>query len=267
MVVAGHAVLTSLDYHNLTDDGQWELQSFQRGQLSTFLRHIEEGIAVAATDPTALLLFSGGETRSHAGPRSEAQSYWMVAELRGWFGREQGRDWGEAAGSGDPIAEGVGSDGVWSVRSRSSTEEFARDSYENLLFSICRFHELTQAYPSRITVVGFSFKGPRFAQLHRAAIRFPEDRFAYVGINPSTSTSTSEAVAEQEHLNSFLPFSADPYGCLPPLSTKRLQRNPFRRSHGYGHQSSCPQLHALLHHCGPDAFSHPLPWDDVGGDE
>ena len=264
VVVAGHAVLTSLDYHNLTDDGQWELQSFQRGQLSTFLRHIEEGIALAAADPAALLLFSGGETRGHAGPRSEAQSYWMVAELTHWFGRQQGREWEEGV---DVASSGGAADGdsVWSVRSRTSTEEFARDSYENLLFSLCRFHELTMHYPQRITVVGFTFKGPRFAELHRRAVRFPASNFAYVGIDPLTSSSTSAHVAEQERLNSFLPFSADPYGCLPPLSSKRLQRNPFRRSHGYGHQSSCPHLHALIHHCGPEPFALPLPWDEEGG--
>jgi hypothetical protein len=34
-------------------------------------------------------LFSGGETRKDAGPRSEAQSYWAIAESKGWFGESQ----------------------------------------------------------------------------------------------------------------------------------------------------------------------------------
>ncbi|KAL5099892.1 hypothetical protein RYX36_004219 [Vicia faba] len=34
----------------------------------------------------ALLLFSGGVTGKDAGPRSEAQSYWAVADFKGWFG-------------------------------------------------------------------------------------------------------------------------------------------------------------------------------------
>ena len=264
VVVAGHAVLTSLDFHNLTDDAQWELQSFQHGQLSTFLRHIEEGIAVAAADPTALLLFSGGETRGRAGPRSEAQSYWMVAELQRWFGHSGGRDdWDgvQAHAAAAPPQVTPAATAQWSVRSRASTEEFARDSYENLLFSICRFHELTQRYPERITVVGFTFKRARFTQLHRAALRYPHWQFDYIGINPVSTATTTEYVAEQEHVNSFLPFSSDPYGCAPPLSTKRLQRNPFRRSHGYGHQSSCPDLRELIHYCGPAQFAGPLPWD------
>lgn len=39
-----------------------------------------------------------------------------------------------------------------SVRGRALTEEHARDSFENLLFSICRFRELTGHYPVNITV-------------------------------------------------------------------------------------------------------------------
>ena len=38
------------------------------------------------------------------------------------------------------------------VRQRTLTEEHARDSFENLLFSICRFRELTGVYPRNITV-------------------------------------------------------------------------------------------------------------------
>jgi hypothetical protein len=38
------------------------------------------------------------------------------------------------------------------VRWRTLTEEHARDSFENLLFSVCRFRELTGTYPYNITV-------------------------------------------------------------------------------------------------------------------
>ena len=37
-------------------------------------------------------------------------------------------------------------------------EEFARDSYENVLFSIARFKELTGHPPRNVTVVGYEFK-------------------------------------------------------------------------------------------------------------
>lgn len=38
------------------------------------------------------------------------------------------------------------------LRQRALTEEHARDSFENLLFSVCRFRELTGMYPHNITV-------------------------------------------------------------------------------------------------------------------
>ena len=258
IVVTGHAVLTSLDYHNLTDDSQWALQSFQRSQLPTFISHIRRGVELAAADPSAVLLFSGGETRPSAGPRSEALSYWMVAELSNWWQHNtDDRSIAQSDSSASPQVV------QWSVRSRASTEEFARDSYENLLFSICRFHELTQRYPDAITVVGFSFKRDRFLQLHASAMLYPLSQLTYVGLDTSTQQNQSE-LRDSEIVNSYRPFSVDPYGCFPPLSTKRLQRNPFRRSHGYGHSSSCPALTYLLHHCGPARYTGPaLPWQQI----
>lgn len=66
---------------------------------------------------------------------------------------------------------------------RATTEEFALDSYQNLLFSIARFHEFTGHYPRSITVVGYEWKRRRFMELHRAALRWPEERFRYIGID------------------------------------------------------------------------------------
>ena len=83
------------------------------GEAQSFVDHIEMGVKAAAEDPSALLLFSGGQTRREAGPRSEGLSYWVVAEAAGWFNTS-------------------------GVRNRTFTEEHARDSFENLLFGLCR---------------------------------------------------------------------------------------------------------------------------------
>lgn len=48
------------------------------------------------------------------------------------------------------------------VRSRALTEEHARDSFENLLFSVCRFRELTGRYPSNVTVSSLFHKSYLF---------------------------------------------------------------------------------------------------------
>lgn len=67
---------------------------------------------------------------------------------------------------------------------RSTTENYALDSFQNLLFSIARFHEFTGNFPSAITIVGYEFKRPRFTDLHREALRWPIDKFNYIGVDP-----------------------------------------------------------------------------------
>lgn len=93
-----------------------------------------------------------GETRPLAGPLSEAQSYWQIAQYY------------------------LSKTSSSSSLSRIATEEHARDSMENLLFSICRFYELTGKYPEKITVIGFEFKKERFIKIHRAALRYPIEK-------------------------------------------------------------------------------------------
>jgi hypothetical protein len=66
---------------------------------------------------------------------------------------------------------------------RATSENHALDSFQNLLFSIARFHEYTGRWPEHITVVGYEMKRRRFEELHREALRWPASRFTYVGID------------------------------------------------------------------------------------
>ncbi|KAJ9531084.1 hypothetical protein QJQ45_000880 [Haematococcus lacustris] len=115
-MVAGHAVYVGKDYSEASLESSWFLEPYQQlpGEAQSFVEHIRLGVLAAAEDPEAMLLFSGGQTRLAAGPRSEGLSYWVVAEAAGWFN-------------------------TTGVRARSFTEEHARDSFENLLFSMCRY--------------------------------------------------------------------------------------------------------------------------------
>ncbi|GAB4861156.1 hypothetical protein Ancab_036313 [Ancistrocladus abbreviatus] len=233
VMVAGHSVYTSKSCGKVDSEDSWFLESYQKhpGQAATFLEHIQEGVVAVAKDDAALLLFSGGETRKDAGPRSEAQSYWLVAESKGWFGEQE------------------------NVRWRALTEEHARDSFENLLFSVCRFREVTGTYPQNITVVSYDFKEERFASLHRSAIGFPESRFFYVG-TPASATSV-EAAKKGEALVRTQ-FQEDPYGCLGSLHRKKLGRDPFHRSIPY--PRGCPEIEDLFHYCGTALYPGTLPW-------
>lgn len=233
VMVAGHAVYTSARCGKPEGEEAWYLEPYQKhpGQASSFVEHVRAGVEVASEDPESLLLFSGGETRQDAGPRSEAQSYWNVAEGKDWFGKRA------------------------SVRWRTLTEEFARDSFENLLFSLCRFRELTGHYPSNLTVVSYDFKQPRFTDLHRHALRFPEPRFSFVGV-PIPATNRDGALEGEQSVLAM--FREDPYGCRGELRKKRIGRDPFLRAVPY--PVGCPEMRGLFGYCGSDYYIGNLPW-------
>jgi hypothetical protein len=226
IIVAGHAVLVRSK--NLTADSSWALLDFQRGEPPFYIEHVQTAVERAATDSDSVLISSGGPTRVEAGPRSEAQSYYEIARHYAWFGH---RD----------------------VAGRTLLEEFARDSFENLLFGICRFNEYAGAYPNLVTLVGWGFKELRFS-MHREAIRFPAERFSYAG--PNNPRDLEQALASER--NAIEAYRRDPYSSGERFRVKRQVRNPFLRQNGY--PISCPEIAELLRHEGPELFDAALPW-------
>ncbi|CAO3684166.1 unnamed protein product [Rhizopus microsporus] len=227
VIVAGHAIYIGphdLDQLNIMPTGSWNL-----------FKKMVKGIDILKQDDNAVLIFSGGETRASAGPRSESFSYWKIAQIL-------------IQDEPDHL----------NLRNRMITEEFAKDSHENLLFSICRFSEMTGDYPTKVTMIGFEFKRDRFEKIHRVAIGYPAKQFEYIGIDPPEGDSESRKKGEYE--NSYHPFESDLYGCHGSLKQKKMNRNPFRRRHPYA--SSCPILAPLFNYCPSDntPYSGHLPW-------
>eukprot|EP00192_Tetraselmis_astigmatica_P025250 CAMPEP_0117698674 /NCGR_PEP_ID=MMETSP0804-20121206/29880_1 /TAXON_ID=1074897 /ORGANISM="Tetraselmis astigmatica, Strain CCMP880" /LENGTH=231 /DNA_ID=CAMNT_0005512991 /DNA_START=731 /DNA_END=1423 /DNA_ORIENTATION=- len=222
VIVAGHSVFTGSNYLDAYNSSNWYLEPYQKGipgQVDSFVQHVKIGVAVAAADPQALLLFSGGQTREAVGPISEAASYWGVANAQQWFGRTE-------------------------VKHRTALEEAARDSFENVLFSLCRFQQLTGRYPLNITVVSYEFKRGRFVDMHRQAVLFPEDRFFFLG-----SPTLSPAAAIQGEERTLAAFKDDPYSCKGALLEKKELRNPFAAPVPYLSHGSCPEMAPLLRYC------------------
>jgi hypothetical protein len=139
------------------------------------------------------------------------------------------------------------------VRSRTHTEEHARDSLENLFFPVCRFRELTGHYPEAITVISYDFKRQRFVDLHREALQFPKERFGFVG----TPAPDPEKAGQGEAVT-LSQFRTDMYGCRGILLEKKLRRNPFAVSIPY--TDTCPEMADLLAYCGDKPYGGPLPW-------
>jgi len=129
IILPGHGIQWCTEVGKLpTDESCWYLQSFQHGQVPLFLAHIKRAVEEAANDPKSLLVFSGGQTRPGVGLRTEAHSYFSAAERLGYFADFDGTN----------------------VYDRSVSEDFARDSLENLMFSVCRFKQITGQYPRRL---------------------------------------------------------------------------------------------------------------------
>ncbi|KAI0708187.1 hypothetical protein C8T65DRAFT_650315 [Cerioporus squamosus] len=242
IVVPGHAIWKGTDLEARLDEDQWVLEPYQRGggRVSAFFRHIAAGAELARDDEHSLLVFSGGQTRPSS-TTTEAESYMRLAYISNLL----------STTSSDVL--------------RATTENYALDSYQNLLFSIARFHEYTGRWPTRITVVGYEMKRRRFTELHRAALRWPVDQFEYVGIDAEGDKETAQ---QGELQNGYLPYTQDTYGCHDLLLSKRRARNPFMRYHSY--YSSAPELGPLLNWCpGPSEggqtaiYPGPLPWDHV----
>ena len=215
-------------------DENWVLLEYQKGNAKYWVEHIYCGIDIAVRDPSSLLVFSGGFTRVGVGPRCESQSYWDAAEYLHWFARPR-------------------------VTQRCSMETEAVDSMTNVLFSICKYKECTGEYPSKITVVGWEFKSARFA-MHRDALRIPEARFIYLGINNPDPWKLQAAIDGEARVREA--FEADPYAIGEGLGGKREGRNPWFRHHGYA--ASCPEVAELLGYRDSELFNGPLPWAGQG---
>jgi hypothetical protein len=218
ILVAGHAVYVGKDSSTANQDENWILKNFQKGEPPCYIEHIRFGVELTASQPKSLLVFSGGQTRLEAGPQSEAQSYCRLAEQVNWW---------QKAG----------------VRERATTEEFARDSFENLLFGIARFRECTGHYPQSIEVVGWKFKRERF-DFHRQTLLWPatDPHYRYHGVNnPDDLDGSLKGEAKV-----LAGFKQDPFGTEEPLRSKRDRRNPFQRQHPYA--TSCPEATTLLNH-------------------
>jgi hypothetical protein len=170
-----------------------------------YIEHIQAGVNAADDDKNALLIFSGGQTRQAAGPRSEAESYFEIARDAEWWGKE-------------------------SVAARALREEYARDSLENLLFSIALFIQHTSRWPERITLAGWRFKEKRF-DLHRAALEFPAEQFHYLGVNDPTEPALQTALAGEQR--KLAAVHIDPFLSSDEWQQQRAERNPFQRQHPY----------------------------------
>lgn len=213
------------------DSGEWLLQTFQveGNDHLAFIDHLMLGQESLLEDEKAILVISGGRTKLEAGSLSEAESYHRLLDLK----RRQSVH--------KQIDE---------IESRTFVEPFAKDSFENILYLICRFYDVCGRYPKCITICGFEFKKDRFLQLHlQRALGFDLKCVNFKGNSPNPvfqgpkRDKYFEELAANER-KTYNIFKKDLYGLGPVLMAKRTSRNPFKEAHNY--KSENPDISLLL---------------------
>lgn len=193
---------------------QWFLAPFQlEGQDHLcFKQHILKGIDIVKHDDSSILMPSGGKTKSDT-ELSESESYMNLLSC-------------------------LMSSDVKNYASRIVPEKYARDSFENVIFLICKFYEVTGKYPEKITIIGFEFKRSRFLKNHLSqALSYPIENVEYIGNSPTPPEEIKESYfkeLDQSECNFAVNlFENDWYGTKDPLLKKKLGRNPFNQKNTY----------------------------------
>lgn len=190
---------------------EWFLAPFQieGDDHLCFKEHVLKGYEIINKDPQALMVISGGRTKKES-EDSEANSY--LSLLKAVKGNEE-------------VSDVV-------------LEEFARDSFENVIFLLCKFYERCQRYPQSITIVGFEFKRGRFLENHlKQALMYPIDKVTYIGNEPNPPSNREayfKDLTESEYKYAVKLFEVDYYGVQDPLLKKKLSRNPYNTFNNYG---------------------------------
>lgn len=215
-------------FSKVLDANNWLMASFQKeseDQVS-FVKHIEMSLLELHENiGDSVLVVTGGYTKSEI-EKSESSGYIEVAKSVGFLKNPYFR-----------------------IGTNILVEEYARDSYENVLYSICLFYKKFQKFPKKITVVGYGFKKERFVNSHLATLGYKDasggdgDHVKYVSVGPfypDKPESMSEieyeekkslfwtSLKESEKKNALDLFKLNPFGSKgSKLYTKKETRDPW----------------------------------------
>ena len=178
---------------NFISDPRYE-STTDPASVATYLDHIKAVAKLLQEGATDILIISGGATKPQI-EMSEAESYAKILQYL--------------------LPE--------NLRAKVILEESAKDTLENLLFGICRAHQVTGQWPSSVTVISWVWKKERI-QLIANALRLPG--YSYLGVGDKVNPKTPEEIAAE--------IADDPLYRLPGLAGKRAERDPWKWPIPYG---------------------------------
>jgi len=151
IIVCCHAIFHGYDP---LEEKHWHLAPFQKSEQIIFAQHILLGLSHLTTQDSPLLVFSGGPTKTAITHETEAQSYLNASRL---------------LLSQEPVRSIMRAD--LDLDENVALEEYATDSFQNVLFSILKYNQIRGTWPDHVVCITHSFKRDRM-NLHRSAIRW-----------------------------------------------------------------------------------------------
>lgn len=223
------------------DPNNWLMASFQKksNDQYSFMKHMEHALLeLHANIGNTALVVSGGFTKPEI-EKSEASSYLDMAKAVGFLKNPYFR-----------------------IGTNILLEEHARDSHENVLYSLSTFYKKFQKFPKKITIVGFGFKRERFLSSHLTTLgyykptkeikgmkdeeKWPDSvHVKYVSQGPFLEKSENQSdeefkvyesefwdsLGKSERENALALFNVNPFGSRgSKLYDKKIARDPWNKS-------------------------------------
>jgi hypothetical protein len=224
IVVCCHAIwlgskASEVSGRGIIEDG-WLIEPFQAGETPTFISHITAGIQQLSSIKSAILVFSGGSTKPSRTQAPEAESYRLYARTHRLLDNEN-------------------------LIQRAFSETDATDSFQNVLFPLLQFPQLTKRYhqhctdgamsacavhqlpfPQKLILISHDFKRARFEELHLPALKYPINsaRFEYIGIDPPFDEGKMQEIKDGDAKRGYGAWNDDIYGHGKLLGEKRTAR-------------------------------------------
>ena len=133
-------------------------------------------------------------------------------------------------------------------------EEYSRDSFENILFSMCRYYEEYEQFPNRIGICSWKSKEKRF-KIIAEALKLPH---YFLGVGEKEALARAEAQQLEK-------IGADPFHRSPYLASKRQQRDPWDKGNPYEKIEIFENLFKKLNFMEKKGLTDPLmvnlPWN------
>lgn len=162
LIVAGHAI-----YQNRKWYGGWP------NEERFYEQHVRDGFKIWKSENYQALVLSGGRTRPNlpevvSGKVTNSESEGLLE-----FAKDAGLYTGESI---------------------VIVESFARDSFENVFFSMLRFFREFECWPSRVGIVSWKFKALRF-YLIACGLKLGDGKFIFYGSGDPDTQKTIEIVS------------------------------------------------------------------------